>query len=77
MRQPNATHWPALILLAVLGRQGKAEEAKAVIAELYRFRPGFTCADAEREWYFGDHPFISLRFIELFLDDIRSAGLGD
>jgi len=75
LRQPNSTHWPALILVAVLGRQGKTAEAKEAIAELDRFRPGFTCADARYEWYFGDRPFMTQRFIDQFAADVRKAGL--
>ncbi len=75
MRLPNATHWPAFVLLAVLGRQGKTEAAQEVIAELHRYHPSFTCDDARREFYFVDRPYITRRFIERFVDDIRSAGL--
>jgi len=75
LRQPNSTHWPALILVAILGKQGKAAEAKEAIAELGRLRPGFTCADARHEWYFGDRPFMTKRFIDQFAADVRKAGL--
>jgi tetratricopeptide (TPR) repeat protein len=75
MRQPNATHWPAFILLAVLGRQGKTEAAKEAIAEINRIRPGFTCADARQEWYFGDRPYMTPRFVDQFVQDVRRAGL--
>ena len=40
-------------------------------------RPGMTCADARLEWHFGDHPFMTQRFIDQFADDIRKAGLPD
>ncbi len=75
LRQPNATFFPALILVAVHGRQGKLADAAEAIRELHRFRPGYTRADARREWHFGEHAFMSERFIEQFDADLRAAGL--
>ena len=75
LRQPNATHWPLMVLGAVLGRQGKSGEAQDTVAELDRWRPGMTCTDVRLECYFGDHPFMSSRFIDQFVNDIRKAGL--
>ena len=74
MREPNATHWPAFVLLAVLGRLGKTVAAQEVITAVHRARPGFTCSDARKEWYFGDEPFISEKFVDQFLKDVRAAG---
>jgi len=75
LRQPNATFWPYLILVAILGRQGKRAEALDAMAELRRLRPGFLHADAISELYFGDHPFMTQRFIDQFAADVRNAGL--
>ncbi len=75
LRQPNATFWPYLILVAILGRQGKRAEALVAMAELRRLRPGFLHADAISELYFGDHPFMTQRFIDQFAADVRNAGL--
>ena len=75
LRQPVTTFIPALILLAILGRQGKTAEAGEIIVDLDRLRPGFTCADACRQWYFGDRPFRTQRFIDQFVADVRKAGL--
>ncbi len=75
LRQPNATFWPYLMLVAILGRQGKRAEALDAIAGLRRLRPGFTHTDAISEWYFGDHPFMTQRFIDEFAADVRNAGL--
>ncbi len=75
LRQPNVTFWPYLMLEAILGRQGKRAEALDAIAGLRRISPGFTHGDAIREWYFGDHPFMTQRFIDQFAADVRNAGL--
>jgi TolB-like protein/Tfp pilus assembly protein PilF len=75
LRQPNATHWPVMVLAAVLGRLGKSAEAQEAVAELDRLRPGMTCTDAKLECYFGNHPFMTQQFIDQFVDDIRKAGL--
>jgi tetratricopeptide (TPR) repeat protein len=75
LRQPVTTFIPAMTLVAILGRQGKTAEAREAIADLDRLRPGFTCADACRQWYFGDRPFRTQRFIDQFATDVRKAGL--
>ncbi|MDJ0896564.1 MAG: adenylate/guanylate cyclase domain-containing protein [Alphaproteobacteria bacterium] len=75
LREPNVTHYPALILVALLGRQGRAAEAGEAITDLHSLRPGFTCADARREWFFGDRPYVREHLIERFLRDVRAAGL--
>ncbi|MDH3236580.1 MAG: adenylate cyclase [Alphaproteobacteria bacterium] len=75
LRQPNVTFYPYTVLVPVLGRLGKMAEAQAAIAALHRFRPGFTCADAVREWYFGEHPLATHRFLDQFAADMRNAGL--
>ncbi len=75
LRQSNATFWPYFLLVAILGRQDKTAEAKEAIEGLRRLRPGFTYADAIGEWYFGDHPFMTQRFIDQFAADVRNAGL--
>lgn len=75
LRQPNVTFWPAMVLVAILGRQRKMAEAQEAISLLYRFRPDFTCRDARREFYFGDLPYTRPDFIDRFLDDLREAGL--
>ena len=75
LRQPNVTFWPYLMLEAILGRQGKRAEALDAIAGLRRISSGFTHGDAIREWYFGDHPFMTQRFIDQFAADVRNAGL--
>jgi TolB-like protein len=75
LRQPATTFHPALFLAAIYGRQGKMHEASEAITNLNRFRPGYTCTDARREWYFGDRPFRTQRFIDQFVADLRKAGL--
>jgi tetratricopeptide (TPR) repeat protein len=75
LRQPNVTFYPYTVLVAILGRKGNTEKAKTAVAELLRLRPGFTCEGAVREWYFGDHPFATRRFLEQFAADVRSSGL--
>ncbi|HUF86557.1 MAG TPA: FlgO family outer membrane protein [Thermohalobaculum sp.] len=75
LRQPNVTFWPAMLLVAILGRAGRRDEAAEAIAELHRFRPGMTCADAVREFSFTDRPFQTRRFIAQFRADLLAAGL--
>ena len=75
LRQPNATFWPAMILVAVLGRAGRFEEAAEAIRILHRFRPGMTSEDAVRELSFTGRPYNTERFVEQFRADLRSAGL--
>ena len=75
LRQPNVTFWPAMILVAILGRAGRRNEAAEAILALYRFRPGMTCADAIRELRFTDRPFNTDRFVRQFRADLAAAGL--
>jgi tetratricopeptide (TPR) repeat protein len=75
LRQPNVTFYPYAVLVAVLGRKGNAEKAKNAVAELLQMRPGFTCEIAINEWYFGDHPFATRRFLDQFAIDVRNSGL--
>jgi TolB-like protein/class 3 adenylate cyclase/Tfp pilus assembly protein PilF len=75
LRSPNVTFWPALVLTAILGRQGKAEEAREAIAKLQRFRPGMTLAQARAEFFFGDHPVMTEAFVDQFVADLAQAGL--
>ena len=75
MRSPNVTFWPTMALVAIYGRQGKIEEARRTIDELYGFRPGMTLEDARREFYFGLKPAMSETFIERFVADLAKAGL--
>jgi TolB-like protein/class 3 adenylate cyclase/Tfp pilus assembly protein PilF len=75
LRSPNATFWPAIVLVATVGRQGKTDEAREAISRLHRFRPGMNCNDARREFYFGDNPVMTEAFIDRFIADLASAGL--
>lgn len=75
LRLPNVTFWPAMLLVAILGRAGQNEEAAEAIDELYCFRPGMTCRDAIRELSFTDKPFGSESFIAKFHADLLAAGL--
>lgn len=75
LRQPNVTFWPAMILVAVLGRAGKTDEAGEAIAELERLRPGMTVGLALRELYFGPTSFQHPDFHDSFAADLRAAGL--
>jgi tetratricopeptide (TPR) repeat protein len=75
LRSPNVTFWPAMALVAVLGRQVRLEEAREAVSRLHRFRPGMTCADARREFYFGDNPVMGKAFIDRFVADLDAAGL--
>lgn len=75
LRQPNVTFWAALVLVAILGRAGRRDEAAEAIAELHRLRPGMTCAEAVRQQSFTDRPFNTERFVAQFRADLRAAGL--
>jgi TolB-like protein/class 3 adenylate cyclase/Flp pilus assembly protein TadD len=75
MRQPNVTIYPHIVMVAILGRNGKTVKAKNAIAELHRLRPGFSCKDAVSEWYFGEHAVMTQRFLDQFTADLRNSGL--
>lgn len=75
LRQPYVTFYPYVMLLAVVGKKGRTEKTKKAVAELLRMRPGFTCESAVREWYFGDHPVMTRRFLDQFAADVRNSGL--
>ncbi len=75
LRSPNVTFWPALVLVAVLGRQAKTDEAGEAIAALHRFRPDMTLEAARKEFYFGNRAAMSEAFIDRFIEDLGSAGL--
>ncbi|MEZ2132859.1 MULTISPECIES: adenylate/guanylate cyclase domain-containing protein [unclassified Sinorhizobium] len=77
LRQANTTFWPAMVLATILGRQGKAAEARSAINELLRLRPAMTLNDARREFYFGDIPAMPESFVDRFVADLRKAGLPD
>ncbi len=78
LRSPNATFWPAIFLAAALGRVGgETDEAREAVARLHRFRPGMTCTDARREFYFGDNPVMTEAFIDRCITDLAKAGLPD
>ncbi|PZM13925.1 adenylate/guanylate cyclase domain-containing protein [Rhizobium tubonense] len=75
LRSPNATFWPAMFLVAILGRQGKIAAAQDAIAQLHRFRPGMTLEQTRGEFFFGETPVMSEAFIDQFMDDLTNAGL--
>ena len=75
LRQPNTTFWPAMVLVGILGRARRRDEAAEAIAVLHRFRPGMTCKEAMQELSFTDKPFNSERFVEQFRADLLAAGL--
>lgn len=75
LRSPNVTFWPAMILVAILGRQGKVDEAKEAIRTLHRFRPGMNLVAARREFYFGANATMTEAFVDQFTADLQSAGL--
>lgn len=77
LRQANTTFWPAMILVAILGRQGKITEARSAAGELLRFRPPMTLSDARREFYFGNIPAMPESFVDQFVADLRKGGLAD
>jgi hypothetical protein len=63
------------MLAPILGRAGKMAKAREAITELHHLRPGFTCREAISEWYFGDHPVMTQRFLDQFASDLRNAGM--
>lgn len=75
LRQANATFWPAMLLLGILGRMGRKEEAQAALKALLERRPGFTCSQARKEFYFGPRPYSPESQIETLMNDLRSGGL--
>jgi TolB-like protein/class 3 adenylate cyclase/Tfp pilus assembly protein PilF len=75
LREKNVTFWPAMVLVAILGRQQKTTEAREAIVELKRFRPDINVRTARMEFYFGDLPVMPTPFIERFIVDLVDAGL--
>lgn len=75
LRQPNATHWPAMVLVGILGRAGRREEARQAILDLEARRPGLTTDDVLRDCLVDGRPFNSARFLAQFLGDLRAAGM--
>lgn len=75
LRQHNATFWPAMVLLAILGRRQKGSEAADVLRLVLQQRPGFTCAKARKEFYFGERPYMSESYISGLIGDLAAAGL--
>jgi TolB-like protein len=71
-RIPNANRWPFLVLVSLLGRTDRAEEARRAVADLLERSPsGFSLANARSEFFFcGDE---ALR--RLYIDGLRRAGL--
>lgn len=75
LRQVNATFWPAMVLTAALGAEGRTEEARAAVAALLHRRPDMTLEKARAEFYFGSIPAMSEEFIDRFVEDLRHAGV--
>ncbi|TCL74827.1 tetratricopeptide repeat protein [Rhizobium sp. BK251] len=75
LQQPNVTFWPAMVLVAVLGSQGKTAEARQAVKELQRFRPGLTSRSARKEFYFGQNSAMPEHFINRFVVDLLKGGL--
>ncbi|HEU0221887.1 MAG TPA: tetratricopeptide repeat protein, partial [Paracoccaceae bacterium] len=73
--QQNVTFWPAMFLVANLARQGRIADGEAAIAELHRFRPDFSLADARREFFFCERSYVPPDFIDELLADLALAGL--
>ncbi len=75
LRQPNVTHWPLLILIAVFGHSNRFSEASEAISDLHRMRPGFAVSDCRKELTFGEHLINTAQFVNRLAADLRSAGL--
>ncbi len=76
-RQPNATFWPTMVLLAILGRRRKFAEAEVVLDSLLDQRPDIACSAVRKEFYFGERPYMPESYISALLEDLRAAGLPD
>ncbi|WEX76200.1 tetratricopeptide repeat protein [Sinorhizobium numidicum] len=75
LRQENVTFWPAMVLAAALGAEGRTAEAREAVEALRRWRPDMTAAKARAEFYFGSVPAMSEDFVDRFVADLRRAGL--
>jgi TolB-like protein/Tfp pilus assembly protein PilF len=71
VRAPHATFWPHLAYAASLAYLGQADYAKAALAELLKYRPGYTCAVARDDFFFTRNNEI----VERAVDGLRKAGL--
>ena len=71
IRAPHATFWPHLAYTASLAYLGQADHAKAALAELLKYKPGYTCAVARDDFFFTRNNEI----VERAVDGLRKAGL--
>jgi tetratricopeptide (TPR) repeat protein len=68
---PNCQYWAYAHLAAALGRLGKADEARAALAELVRMKPEFSCNYARQHLFYIE----SDEQVEGYIDALRQAGL--
>jgi TolB-like protein len=71
LRQPNVTFYPYTVLIPILAKQDKIDEAHEVLEKLWEFKPGFSVSDATDEWHFGDLLIMTPRFMNQFEKDFR------
>ena len=69
LRQPNITFWPYVMLAAILGHQGRIDEAKKAAEALFELRPDYTCRQTRQDLYFCGNQ----DFIDYFVAGLRKA----
>jgi tetratricopeptide (TPR) repeat protein len=70
LRQPSATFWTDLALIAPLGYLGREKEASEAIGNLELKKPGYSCAQ-----YAIDDFMLARESHEFFVEGLRRAGL--
>jgi TolB-like protein/DNA-binding winged helix-turn-helix (wHTH) protein len=71
VRLPNASFRAFATLVATLGMLGRTEEVPPVLDELYRRKPGYSCAHGQSDFFFCVNEALVARFVE----GLRRAGV--
>ena len=72
-RQQNATYWPFATLCALLGVQGRSDEAAAIADRLLGMKPGYDLRFARQDFFF----LPAEDFVSRYIDGLAAAGIPD
>ena len=73
VRMPNATYWPFATLCALLARQGRTDDARAIADRLLQMKPGYNLGFARQDFFFACED----GFVDLYVDSLAKAGIGN
>jgi TolB-like protein len=71
IRQPNATYFPYVTLVAALGLMHRTEEAKIALQELSAKKPGYNLSVAEDSFFYCAND----RLLDRYMKGLRQAGV--